>query len=236
VHARIGLRFEGEPAASGRNANAGPSEGLVSAGELQEEDPPPIAAETSNDQAETTLVFRALRQRRPTDGETRALGLAGECLVMERERRRLLAAGRADLAGKVAHTVQTEGDGAGLDITSYFADGRTKFVEVKTTTGPKDTDFIITANEVKFSATHSDSYELCRVFLYDIRLNRGRCSSILGDITKRFRLSATEYRAKLYLRPLTITLSTAVTLKGSQSIIECSAAGRVALSLHHSDT
>jgi Domain of unknown function (DUF3427) len=55
VCARIDLRFEGEPAASGGTANAGPSEALVFAGELQEEDPPPIAAETSNDQGETTL-------------------------------------------------------------------------------------------------------------------------------------------------------------------------------------
>jgi Domain of unknown function (DUF3883) len=139
----------------------------------------------------------ALRWRRPTDAETRALGLAGELLVMERERRRLVAIGRAHLAGKVVPTALTEGDGAGFDITSYFADGRTKFVEVKTTTAPKDTDFLITANEVKFSVTHPDSYELCRVFLYDIRLNKGHCYSILGDITKRFRLSATEYRAKL---------------------------------------
>jgi Domain of unknown function (DUF3883) len=112
----------------------------------------------------SSLVFRALRQRRPMDAETRALDLAGERLVMERERRRLLAAGRADLAGKVVHTALTEGDGVGFDITSYFADGRIKFVEVKTTTGPKDTDFL--TNEVKFSATQPDNYELCRVFRY----------------------------------------------------------------------
>jgi Domain of unknown function (DUF3883) len=142
---------------------------------MWEENPPPVASEISTDQGETTRDFMALRWRRPTDAETRALGLAGELLVMERERRRLVAIGRAHLAGKVVPTALTEGDGAGFDITSYFADGRTKFVEVKTTTAPKDTDFLITANEVKFSATHPDSYELCRVFLYDIRLNKGHC-------------------------------------------------------------
>jgi Domain of unknown function (DUF3883) len=62
---------------------------------------------------------------------------------MELGRRRLLAAGRADLAAKVVHTALTEGDGAGFDITSYLADGRRKFVEMKITTGPKDTDFLI---------------------------------------------------------------------------------------------
>jgi hypothetical protein len=196
---RINLRFEGEPAPAGGSANAVLSEALLSAGELQEEDAPPITVETSNDQGETTLVFRALRRRRPADAETRALGLAGERLGMERERRRLLAAGRADLAEKVVHRANRGGRRRVRHrlVASYFADGRTKFVEVKTTTGPKDTDFLITANEVKFSATHRDSYELCRVFLYDIRLNRGHCYSMLGDITKRFQLSATEYRAKL---------------------------------------
>jgi hypothetical protein len=116
---------------------------------------------------------------------------------MERERSRLIAAGRADLAEKVVHTALTEGDGAGFDISSYDPDGRPKFVEVKTTTGPKDTDFLISANEVRFSMTHPDSYEICRIFQYDARLNSGRCYSIRGDITRHFRLTPTEYRAKV---------------------------------------
>lgn len=56
------------------------------------------------------------------------------------------------LAEKVLHTAKIGGDGAGFDIRSFFPDGRLKFIEVKTTTGPKDTDFLISANEVAFSA------------------------------------------------------------------------------------
>ena len=74
--------------------------------------------------------------------------------------------------------------------------------EVKTTTGPKDTDFLISANEVAFSATHPDNYELCRVFAFDLRPNTGRCYSIPGDIAKWLRLSATEYRARVWAAPV----------------------------------
>jgi hypothetical protein len=69
------------------------------------------------------------------------LGDAGELLVLEREKRRLVAAGRTDLAAAVLHTATVEGDGAGFDIRSFFLDGRPRFIEVKTTTGPKDTDY-----------------------------------------------------------------------------------------------
>ena len=165
-----------------------------------EEDPPPATASLLSN-GELTREFRAARRRRPTEEETRALGQAGERLVLERERRRLIAAGRSDLAEKVVHTAKVEGDGAGFDIHSFFPDGRPKFVEVKTTTGPKDTDFLISANEVAFSATHPDNYELCRVFAYDPRPNTGRCYSIPGDIAKWLRLSATEYRARVRAAP-----------------------------------
>jgi uncharacterized protein DUF3883 len=92
----------------------------------------------------------------------------------------------------VVHTAKLEGDGAGFDIRSFFPDGRLRFVEVKTTTGPKDTDFLISASEVAFSAAHPDDYELCRVFAYDTQANRACCYSIAGDIAKWLRLTATE--------------------------------------------
>jgi hypothetical protein len=163
---------------------------------LAEEAPPSTTANVLGD-GEPTREFRAARRRRPSEAETRALGEAGELLVLEHERRRLLEAGRGDLADRVVHTAKVEGDGSGFDILSFFPDGRPKFVEVKTTTGPKDTDFLISANEVAFSATHPDDYELCRVFAYSARANVGHCYTITGDIAKWLRLSATEYRARV---------------------------------------
>lgn len=195
VCARIGLQLENEPVASGDSSNAAASD--VPAGELEEVAPPSITVEVLNDEGETTQDFRAARRRRPTDAEARALGMAGERLVVERERQRLVSSGRADLAKQVVHTSLFEGDGAGFDVSSFFPDGRSKFIEVKTTSGPKDTDFIITANEVRFSQAHCDNYELCRVFHYNARLNNGSCYSLFGDITKHIELRATEFRAQV---------------------------------------
>ena len=102
--------------------------------------------------------------------------------------------GRDDLAERVRHTAIVEGDGAGFDIRSFFLDGRTKCIEVKTTTGPKETDFFISSNEVQFSSSHADSYELCRVFEYSHTNNSGKSYPLFGNISHLFYLRPTHYR------------------------------------------
>ena len=67
---------------------------------------------------------------------------------------------------------------------------------MKTTSGPKDTNFFISANEVAFSERHPKNYELCRVFLYDTIADNGRCYSIFGDIKFLCELIPTEYRVR----------------------------------------
>jgi Domain of unknown function (DUF3883)/Domain of unknown function (DUF3427) len=199
VRARMGLHLEDE---SGRST---PSERIIEAvpepvpdiqNSLLEEAAPQATADLPTD-GEPTRLFRAARRRRPTEAEARAVGLAGELLVLDRERRSLIAAGRRDLAEKVVHTAKIEGDGAGFDIRSFFADGRPKYVEVKTTTGPKDTDFLISANEVAFSAAHPNDFVLVRVFDFDANADQARCYSVFGDIAKWLRLSATQFRARV---------------------------------------
>ena len=63
----------------------------------------------------------------------RSLGDAGEALVMEFERARLLGEGKDHLARNVEQVSKTVGDHAGFDIHSYEANGRDRFIEVKTT-------------------------------------------------------------------------------------------------------
>jgi hypothetical protein len=63
-------------------------------------------------------------------------------LVVEHEREQLKMLGRGDLAEKVKHVAIEEGDGAGYDVKSFFVDGRPKYIEVKTTAGPKTADFL----------------------------------------------------------------------------------------------
>lgn len=143
---------------------------------------------------ESTRRFQARKRSRRAEHEDRTLGLAGECLVLEQERQALIAAGRPELAAQVVHTAVIEGDGAGFDIASFFPDGQRKFVEVKTTTGPKDADFFISANEVAFALACPESYELCRVFDYDHASNSGRCYRIPGSTFPSLHLTPTQYR------------------------------------------
>jgi hypothetical protein len=73
------------------------------------------------------------------DAKNRALGLAGERLVLLHERKQLIAAGRSDLADKIVHVAVVEGDSAGYDVRSFNADGGVRHIEVKTTAGPQAT-------------------------------------------------------------------------------------------------
>jgi hypothetical protein len=131
------------------------------------------------------------------DHNNRQLGLKGELLVLEQERRTLSLAGRADLAEKVRHVSFLEGDGAGYDIQSFFSDGQLRFVEVKTTKGPATTPFYISPNEIAFSETHAPNFCLIRVFEFDGERNAGKAFVISGDLRKSLDLTPTEFRAVL---------------------------------------
>ncbi|WP_408591272.1 DUF3883 domain-containing protein [Novosphingobium sp.] len=97
------------------------------------------------------------------DARNRALGRAGEALVLHHERTTLLAHGRDDLADKVRWTSDADGDGYGYDIRSFETDGRDRLIEVKTTNGWNRTPFHISANELAVADAHRDSWHLVRV-------------------------------------------------------------------------
>ena len=124
----------------------------------------------------------------------RSLGDAGEELVMEYERTRLLQAGKDHLARNVEQVSKTHGDHAGYDIRSYEVTGRDRFVEVKTTRYGKLTPFYISAGEVRFSGANLDVYRLYRLFNF----RKGPKLFVLpGDVRQHVRLHAVNYRAHL---------------------------------------
>lgn len=98
------------------------------------------------------------------DSSNRALGRAGEELVLEHERRWLHDAGRTDLSARVRWTAIEDGDGFGYDIASFTSDGRERLIEVKTTRGWERTPFHITRNELRVAEAERTSWELCRVW------------------------------------------------------------------------
>ena len=127
------------------------------------------------------------------EARNRSLGDAGEALVMDYERLRLGRAGKDHLARNIEQVSKTVGDHAGYDIRSYYADGRDRFIEVKTTRYGRYTPFYISAGELRFSRTHAHSYHLYRVFGF-------RKSPLLftlqGEVEQHVHLHATTYRAQ----------------------------------------
>ena len=131
------------------------------------------------------------------DHKNHQLGLDGELLVIEHEKTSLLAAGRSDLADKVMHTSEVEGDGSGYDVLSFFEDGEFKYLEIKTTKEPASTPFFISPNEVAFSDAHPNSFCLVRVFDFDNEEHSGKAYTIYGSLSEQLELTPTQYRAVL---------------------------------------
>lgn len=91
--------------------------------------------------------------------KNKIIGLAGEQFVVEYEKSSLKKAGKENLAFKVNHAAQTQGDGLGYDVLSYFSNGEPKFIEVKSTRENSLRVFSLTKNELIFlQANLSNSF------------------------------------------------------------------------------
>ena len=132
-----------------------------------------------------------------SEAKNKALGLAGELLILNYEKESLKSHGRKDLSRKVEHVSVTQGDGAGYDIKSFTPKGDVKYIEVKTTCGGIKRNFFITQNEVDFSVIYQSKYYLYRVYDYDMGKKKGKLFIIPGNVKKKLNLSATLYRVSL---------------------------------------
>jgi len=101
------------------------------------------------------------------DQRNRALGRAGEEVVMEFEKARLRLAGKDRLADRVEPVAITRGDRAGYDIHSYDVDGGPRLIEVKTTRFSSMTPFFASRNEVTFSEENHTEYHLYRLYRFE---------------------------------------------------------------------
>lgn len=125
--------------------------------------------------------------------KNKKLGLIGEKLVLNYEINQLLSHGLEDLANKVVHTSEIEGDGAGYDIKSFDDFGNIKYIEVKTTRGSINTDFYMSPREILFSKKHPEKFYLYRVFDLDEQ-NNGEFYVFKGDIEENFNKTPTGFR------------------------------------------
>jgi hypothetical protein len=128
------------------------------------EAPPPLLVKPARARPEG--LERLVRKFDPVerDFRNRALGRAGEELVLNTERRRLADHGAHRLADQVRWVADLDGDGAGYDILSFEPDGRRRLIEVKTTTGVATTPFFLTRNEEAFAREKPDEFRLARVY------------------------------------------------------------------------
>jgi len=109
---------------------------------------------------------RLIRKYDPVkrDAANRALGLAGEELALEHEKRRLVDVGQNKLAQQVRWVAKEEGDGAGYDILSFEPDGRKRLLEVKTTNGTQRTPFYLSRNEESLSRERPAEFQIFRIY------------------------------------------------------------------------
>lgn len=128
------------------------------------------------------------------DERNRALGKAGEELVLNHERFYLRQAGRDDLAEKVRWTAVQDGDGYGYDIASFEADGRERLLEVKTTNGWERTPFHISANELRVAEDRRDDWNLIRLWNF---AREPKAFAIRPPLEAHVELTATSFLAKL---------------------------------------
>jgi hypothetical protein len=125
------------------------------------------------------------------------IGDAGELQVLKYEKEVLQRMGHLELAEKVKHISQTQGDGVGYDIRSFTPEGQEKFIEVKTTIGNATNPFYITSCELAFAKSRIEQYYIYRVYELDVKLLRGKFFEINGDIEEWLRLDPILFKARM---------------------------------------
>jgi len=110
--------------------------------------------------------------------QQKKIGDLGEQLVLQYER----ANCKPKLRDKIRHVSVEEGDGLGYDILSFDADGKEKYIEVKTTTGGADRSFFVTANELERSRRDEDKFVLYRLYNLDERESKADFFTINGSL------------------------------------------------------
>jgi hypothetical protein len=127
------------------------------------------------------------------EAHNQSLGRAGELFALEAEHRRLWDVGVRSLADRIEHVSATQGDGLGYDILSFEADGRERFIEVKTTAFGSMTPFFASAKEVAVSEA-LPTFQLYRIFKFR---EAPRIFALAGSLRQSCILEPVQYRASL---------------------------------------
>lgn len=128
---------------------------------------PPDMSEVIRSEAEHTVKSLTPEQSKIRAGNMKIKGNKGEDIVLEIERRKMMALNRPDLIPKITHVAKYK-DGLGYDVISLDIDENGNyheiFIEVKTTAGSINTPFYVSSNELLVSQKLRLSYYLYRIF------------------------------------------------------------------------
>ena len=132
-------------------------------------------------QKEVDFTARIVNHQKK-NAQNKRLGDLGELWVLQQERKKLVTAGRKDIAEKVDHISMSQGDGAGYDILSYDEHGNEILIEVKATKGSLHSPFYITRNELERSIRDDEKYRLYRVYNFNLDTQRGELHIFEGSL------------------------------------------------------
>ena len=139
------------------------------------------------------LFFKAVkRDYLEREAQNQSLGLAGEKFIVQFEHWRLITLGQQRLADRVDHVSQSKGDGLGYDVLSFDADGKERFIEVKTTTFGQATPFFVSRGELALSQGAREQFHLYRLFEFR---KAPRLFDLKGSLDLHCVLDPVTYRA-----------------------------------------
>ena len=157
--------------------------------------PPPTQSNSQPpDELEQMITIARKYDVAERDARNRALGHAGEERVLAHEHATLRAAGRNDLADQIRWVSHLDGDGAGYDIRSFEADGRSRLIEVKTTNGWERTPFQLTRNELEVAESRREHWRLVRLWNF---ARKPRAFELRPPLEAHVSLIATNFQASL---------------------------------------
>ena len=141
----------------------------------------------------TIPLLRAIkRDYLEREALNQSLGFAGAEFVVQYEHWRLIELGAHQLADRVEHVSQSQGDGLGYDVLSFDGDGRERFIEVKTTSFGRETPFFISRGELALSRSAERQFHLYRLFEFR---KAPRLFGLIGSLEKHCLLDPITYRA-----------------------------------------
>ncbi len=185
----------GNPAWLGLSGAAGAATGLREAAPLWVGPPPTLSNQPPPQELELMQQIARKFDAAGKDARNRALGRAGEALVLDHERRTLADAGRPDLARAVRWVSEEEGDGAGFDIASFAPDGKQRLIEVKTTNGWERTPFYISRNELAVAEERRGEWLLLRLWNF---ARAPRAFELHPPLDAHVSLTATAFQASFH--------------------------------------